>query len=434
MLLKSFAAHVVRTMKNLFLITDSFPFGVGEKSFIMPEIGPLSKKHNITVLSTASKKIHDEHLDHATFPDGVKVIWLNPRKPVSLLMGTAKALISKEAHDEFRAIFKSPASLPLKLKRVIFATYYFASSWSLQKQLDKYGVFSDADNSIFYTFWFNQSSLALSLKRKKIPNLKLISRIHGYDLYNERAWFGRQPFQKFKDEHFNLIIFACDYAREYFETAFESKDLITKDNHTVIRLGSYPPSKIPEKHSTDTFTIVSCSNIIPLKRVHLIAEAIAFLGDSSIKWIHFGDGIELEKIKSFALSSGINAEFKGHVSNEKVKRFYEDNYVDAFITTSSTEGGCPVSISEALAFGIPIIGTNVGGIPEQIDGNGVLLSKNPTVIEIANSITALKELDEDKLRIIRNNSINLFYEKFNLDNNISFLLRAMNEVENKAKS
>ena len=58
---------------------------------------------------------------------------------------------------------------------------------------------------------------------------------------------------------------------------------------------------------------------------------------------------------------------------------------DSFITTSSTEG-LPVSIQEAMAAGIPIIGTNVGGIPEMIDGNGVLLSANPSNKEVAEAI------------------------------------------------
>jgi len=43
-----------------------------------------------------------------------------------------------------------------------------------------------------------------------------------------------------------------------------------------------------------------------------------------------------------------------------VLNYYASNPVDVFINTSSSEG-LPVSIMEAMSFGIPVIATNVGG-------------------------------------------------------------------------
>ena len=68
--------------------------------------------------------------------------------------------------------------------------------------------------------------------------------------------------------------------------------------------------------------------------------------------------------------------------------FYKKRPVDCFITTSSTEG-VPVSIMEAMSYGIPIIGTDVGGVKETIDENGILISANPSVKEISEAIESI---------------------------------------------
>ena len=57
-----------------------------------------------------------------------------------------------------------------------------------------------------------------------------------------------------------------------------------------------------------------------------------------------------------------------------------------FINVSSTEG-IPVSIMEAMSFGIPVIATAVGGTPEIVNNeNGYLLSKDPSAKELAEVI------------------------------------------------
>ena len=72
--------------------------------------------------------------------------------------------------------------------------------------------------------------------------------------------------------------------------------------------------------------------------------------------------------------------------------YYKSTHVDLFLTASETEGGTPVSIMEAFSFGVPAVGTDVGGIPEMINaGTGFLLSANPTPQEIAAAIAAAKK-------------------------------------------
>lgn len=63
--------------------------------------------------------------------------------------------------------------------------------------------------------------------------------------------------------------------------------------------------------------------------------------------------------------------FEGFVSGEKKNQLL--NWADIFILPSFNEG-LPISILEAMSYGLPIISTAVGGIPEVVDKtNGVIV-------------------------------------------------------------
>ena len=107
----------------------------------------------------------------------------------------------------------------------------------------------------------------------------------------------------------------------------------------------------------------------------------------------------------------------GRIENQKVLEFYQKNFVNCFITTSSTEG-CPVSIMEALSFGIPVIATSVGGITEMIEGTeNILLSATPSIDEIKTALISMFSLSEDKNKRLRNANRLLWKEQFAADTN-----------------
>ena len=67
-----------------------------------------------------------------------------------------------------------------------------------------------------------------------------------------------------------------------------------------------------------------------------------------------------------------------------------------------TTEGIPVSLVEALSYGIPIIATDVGGNSEVCDSQvGILLSSDPSAEEVKESIEDFLSLEHTKRDEIR---------------------------------
>ncbi len=112
----------------------------------------------------------------------------------------------------------------------------------------------------------------------------------------------------------------------------------------------------------------------------------------------------------------IKYRFKGLVDNQDILKYYDENPVDCFVHVSRNEG-LPVAIMEAESAGIPIISTDVGGVSELIDGNGVLLSANPDIEEIADAILKCLLCDEDQMRLMRSESARIWSDKLDAKKN-----------------
>ena len=171
------------------------------------------------------------------------------------------------------------------------------------------------------------------------------------------------------------------------------------------------------------FIICSCSYVILRKRVDLIIKSLGEIEDARIHWIHIGDGSLEKDIKSLADDilgdkPNISYEFKGYMTSEQIMRFYNKNNIDCFISTTEAEGGCPVSISEAISFGIPVIATAVGGVPEIVKENfGVLLDSSGDISEISNAIVGLCKLPMERMMAMRLSARSFWENNFNAEIN-----------------
>jgi len=223
---------------------------------------------------------------------------------------------------------------------------------------------------IYYSYWMHDWVTVLSLMKQRNKNFEFSTRIHGFDLYHERHENGIIPFRNFQLKNVKKVFAVSNDGKKYLEQNFPQY----KIRFLLSHLGVFDKGKNPLP-ANDQVNIVSCSNCNAVKRVRLIAEALKYCR-SKIQWIHFGDGEEMERIKEVVSEqpANIKSVLRGRVENEVITEYYRNTPVNLFIHVSSTEGGVPVAIQEAMSFGIPVIAVAVGGVVDIVnEKTGLLL-------------------------------------------------------------
>ncbi len=130
---------------------------------------------------------------------------------------------------------------------------------------------------------------------------------------------------------------------------------------------------------------------IQRKGLPTLMEALRLLQEDypDIKLQIVGKNQNIDKMKKMAKRLNIHdlTEFVGWVHPEKIQKYYKDASV--FVMPSLMEGFGLVFL-EAMAKGLPVIGGNVGGIPELIeDGKNGLLVTPRDPISLRNKIESL---------------------------------------------
>jgi glycosyltransferase involved in cell wall biosynthesis len=255
----------------------------------------------------------------------------------------------------------------------------------IDRELNPFIIANKESNIILYTYWFTYITTSLCYTFEKTKNVKVITRAHGIDLFEYRN-NNYLPLRNISIKKLSRFYFVSELGREYASKRYPQ--YINK--YKTFPIGVVKQEIQNPATNTDVISLVSCSSVDKNKRVGLIYEALKTYSQknpaSKIMWTHLGNGPlfnDLERsIKEFSLNNLIT-DLKGFQSIDEILSFYRTKTINAFITLTSSEGGRPLSVQEALSFGIPVIATNVGGIPEIInDDNGFLLPENPTVDDI----------------------------------------------------
>ena len=415
-------------MKNLYLLTDLFPYGNGETTFVMPEIEALRKEYNIIIISSAGKDVAKQKELTAHLDENIKVLRFcaDEENKVLYYVYLLSFWMKKACWNEAHEIIKTHKKVFIRIWK---SMHFYARAESLYHWMRKNHVIAQ-DDGIYYSYWYHDRALALAMHRDKYPNLKIITRAHGYDLYAERKKYTWQPFKKVMDDKLDKIFLISQHGYQYCLQKYASSENLNK--YKVNRLGVQACNAALYDTRKEELLLVSCSSLITLKRVHLIIEALTQISEYQIRWTHFGTGELYEELHTMAqeklgLKKNIKYCFEGYRNNEEIIDFYQTEKPDCFITTSSTEGS-PVSIQEALAVGMPVIGTNVGGIPEMIDGNGFLLDENPRIESISKAICEICTMDSKSYGAMRRRSYQIWQNDYNRKENIERFMTELSEL------
>ena len=406
---------------TIVIFTSIFPFGNGEP-FLETEINYLAERFEKVIIVTQNI----EDLKPRQVPANCEIkridLAVSGLEKIGAISGLFDSKFWKE-HKIIKSVYNK------KPNKAIISTMLI--SLFRAKKIARYAKTLYRDNQqnsqlFFYSYWCDDVALGLAMFQKKHTEAFTLSRIHRWDVYFEESKFNYLPFRHYIANNigkiFSISQDGIDYAVKNWKTDNNEKFVLS-------RLG-INNSLTYEVSKNETCLIVSCSNLIPVKRVHLIGEALKEIEDIKIKWVHFGDGLEKKslEIQIKGLPGNVEVELKGRVPNTEIYTYYNKNCPDLFINVSSSEG-VPVSIMEAMSYGIPCVGTAVGGTPEIINKeNGYLLSINPTADEVASKIEKFQQLSIEDKTEKRKAAYSTWENKYNADKNYNDFIERINNL------
>lgn len=138
-------------------------------------------------------------------------------------------------------------------------------------------------------------------------------------------------------------------------------------------------------------SIVSVSRLVRKNGVDVLLQAVALLKESEpvIECTIIGDGPERESLKALAVELDLqdHVRFLGELNHDAIIESLQHS--DVFVRPSRSEGMGNAFI-EAMGCGLPVVGTDVGGIGDLIiDGETGLLANVDQPADLAKKIRAL---------------------------------------------
>lgn len=141
--------------------------------------------------------------------------------------------------------------------------------------------------------------------------------------------------------------------------------------------------------------ILSMARLVPGKGVDIMIRAIEHLPDN-VSLVIAGDGDQRKNLGALAHDLGIagRIHFAGWVSGDDKTKLLEN--ADIFCLPS-TYDAFPMSMVEAMAYGIPVVAVRWGGVPDMVsDGYSGFLAGRAQADEISD---AIKKLLDTELRL-----------------------------------
>jgi glycosyltransferase involved in cell wall biosynthesis len=190
-------------------------------------------------------------------------------------------------------------------------------------------------------------------------------------------------------ERSNRIIAVSDFTRRELLQYYKVNESKIRVIHNGVDVDKFKPAadKVKAKEelgfNPEDKAILSVGRLYARKGLFTLIESMVLVKRKfkNAKFIIAGKGLsnEMKKLVSYGTKLGVkdNIVFTGYFPDKKLPRLYQAADLFAFSTFYEN---LPFAVLEALSTGLPVVTTNVGGIPEMIDSG-----KNGFLVEPANS-------------------------------------------------
>jgi len=254
----------------------------------------------------------------------------------------------------------------------------------------------------------NHSNYSLVyLLRQACPQAKLIYYHHGSNMHLRLSEVEWKKFTKVVDGIISVSKTAFDKIREHYGPIEVSTWVI--HNGVDLTLFNSNVKKLRDEVrrrwglESDAFVFLYAGRLVRAKGIHFLLDAFSqvlkinprarlLIAGSSAQEPN-PEPLYAQALLEKAKELGNAVKFVGGFPNDQMPQVYAA--ADVTILPSLASEGIPLSLLESMACGVPVIATDIGGIPEIVfhRRNGLLISKERVAEELP---YAMQELMEDR--------------------------------------
>jgi len=298
-----------------------------------------------------------------------KILVIGPVPPPTGGVATVMEQMMSFKQDKYRYIFVDINKNKFIKSNIIFNIINYAYNSlkipliALVKRPDIIHIHSSYGADIWQKY--------IWLSMLKLFNFKIIIHMHASKF---KEWYADlNPKNRIiVKKYFNkaeAVIVLSDAWKEYYKKIIPEKRLYVVQN-AIENINHDRYSRIYPK---DEYVVLFLSTLCDRKGIYDLFKVIQKDKDQHTKYVFVGRIEHKDKIISRIQSLGIKdkCEIVGEVLGKE--RFKYFSSADLFVLPSYAEG-LPIAMLEAMSFGLPIISTKVGAIPEVIKKkNGILI-------------------------------------------------------------
>ncbi|MBR9845529.1 MAG: glycosyltransferase family 4 protein [Algicola sp.] len=211
-------------------------------------------------------------------------------------------------------------------------------------------------------------------------------------IYTKKA-MGFNKHWKIKSFLANFIVTINDEMKQYFPNK-KAQKLIPIGIDTEY----YSPEHF-EKKPSDAFKIITVANLVPVKGIEVLINAIHQLNDPEITLDVLGDCSNNygQKMKQLCQTLDISNQVTFHGKKLDVRPYIAES--DMYVIPTLNQGrkeGMPMALVEAMCMGIPILGSDITGINFVLKEFQTLLFEAGNSEELSQKISRLKSLSSEE--------------------------------------
>lgn len=333
---------------SLAYITTDFP--VLSHTFISREINGLEQLGvEVKHLSIHTPDPAEISAEDAHFKD--KVFYIFPLDKMAFMKAHFEYLF-KMPGKYFYWMYYAVSRPNTKFADRIRCFYHFAEAVYLCKEVKRQGI------QHIHAHFFSGTATIAMLVSKLIGTTYSIT-AHGSALLVDRVLI------KEKLEHAKFVISISQYNKNFMLKVDPDCD----NKVFVVHCGLNPDKFLPAPpNKNPVFTLLAIGRMVWEKAYEYLIETCRILRDEGIEFrcLLIGDGPERDKLEKLIEQYDLwqNIELLGVVLQERIQDYY--NQADAFILTSVSEG-IPVVIMEAMSKQLPVVASDITGIPELVE-------------------------------------------------------------------